>query len=381
METRLAELHSIFFMQNQSVKRSLPFDSVQMGRQATVQGPQTSLPWHASNRLLESICATDDHKQMQRHRLCGSQSIDAKDLYYNRIQVPPSGNEQGPNELHRRPLEIVPPAGPFERSGSFFPELYIQSEPLTGPRIYSFTAREVRSTPHYRTNHYQMSLQISPRKYRELSLTVTFTQASAYWRLFQISPSVACYWPRTTLPHVLQSQIENTLPEIIDMDDDSHIRLDYSLEGLRLLPWQLPRNQMCFPEASYGSFSHEALLSILDDMQCPKRFEHDLVRMCALRGPQWFLTVLDGQLLYESRNASSPVYTALNLYNIQLLHCLKAAPGIAKLAAIVVDPTTKCFQGYLREIPAEGNMYRMMWRARAEGNLYLGQDVKNGRSK
>lgn len=106
-----------------------------------------------------------------------------------------------------------------------------------------------------------------------------------------------------------------------------------------------------------------------------------------LSPPSRFVSCVNGILVYEIRLSNSEPSTEL-LYNIELLHCMRGAPGLANLVGIVVDVKRKYLKSYLieyskacRRIDRMGQDPSISWNRRQKWAKQLVETVAGLHSK
>ena len=91
-------------------------------------------------------------------------------------------------------------------------------------------------------------------------------------------------------------------------------------------------------------------MAFLNDLGCDQYLEDEVIQVQMLDPPSRFASCINGTMVYAMRLSDSGP-TAELLYNIELLHRMKEAPGFAKLVGIVTDNSRKRLQGYMIELP------------------------------
>jgi len=162
----------------------------------------------------------------------------------------------------------------------------------------------------------------------------------------------------------LQKQVENLISDVENVPDDAHLSVylphdgveaDESGQIIQLSPLPQPL-----------SAKAAEMLSLLDDLGCPRYCDTELIPIAMLRGPNIFATYLRGRLLYEVKFTSF-LPTDRSLYTVQLLHCMNGTPGIPKFAGVVVDSSGQQLRSYLKEIPGKGWMFDLITKGLEEG--------------
>jgi hypothetical protein len=270
----------------------------------------------------------------------------------------PSRGEYLESTLVSRPTHPRPPspspAGLFELSGNFFPELYTTHEGLSSVPVLIYSAFEGYSNAISRTNHYELYFLKSQRQWRKLSLSLTFCRASHYWDYTKLSTTEVAFGSTSyNLPRSLQDKLEQLLRGIEDLRQDTHLSLTVSEQVSTEigLPWSHFNVHQRLPEIERVG---KSLISNLDHLGCQRYYENEVVQIANFENPRAFAVCVGNRLLLESR--ISALAEDFSLYTIHVLHCLQGAPGIAKFAGVVTDSSGLHVKSFLREIPVKGWM-------------------------
>ena len=179
-------------------------------------------------------------------------------------------------------------------------------------------------------------------------------ESSIYWAASRVSkrrPQIretSISGLDSELPCSLRKQIQANLAQQDGIIENSEIRYEIS-EGT--LQEQCHDDGDSFRQSDNLSSSpcHNAL-AFLHDLGCPFYVEKQVFQLQMLDPPSRFVSCINGVLVYEIRLSNS-IPSAELLYNIELLHCMRGAPGLATLVGIVVDASRKYLKSYLIEYP------------------------------
>lgn len=233
------------------------------------------------------------------------------------------------------------PAGPLERSPSFFPEAYtnVNRLPMSGLIVIHSYQKEMFKD--CMTNSYDIFLIKSSRRWYRISTTVHIYRSSVYWTATQLSSQERIYADAhgkmagsAVLPYSLQSRIQLLLTA---EELDRVARFNLSLSDGREI--QISRSECHLPSAktlTELSNSVVAAWGFIDDLGCARYSENEVIRVQVLRAPFQFLSCLNGRAVVE-HVFDSPGPNGQMIYNIRVLHCMKGNDFFAQLAGVVVD--------------------------------------------
>ena len=179
-------------------------------------------------------------------------------------------------------------------------------------------------------------------------------ESSVYWAATRVSerrPQIretSISRLDSELPCSLRKQIQANLTQQDEIIEDSDFRYEISEGTLQEL---CSDDENSFRQSdNLPSSPYPNALAFLHDLGCPFFAEDQVFQLQMLDPPSRFVSCINGVLVYEIRLSSSVPSTEL-LYNIELLHCMRGAPGLATLVGIVVDTSRKCLESYLIEYP------------------------------
>ena len=241
------------------------------------------LLWNASGGYLGplmDILDASNRDQTQRHER----------TQRGRIEELREGGSQIEIDTGERLAEIPKPAGLFELSQTFFPELYTSEDSSTRLRLLAYSAYEENCTERSRANCYRIFFLERPRQWRRLSLSVTITRQSVYWSYTKLSSSarasgaVKC----ECLPHSLHKQVEDFISDLDTLQDDTHLSVCLP-DTAASAPGVVHKIQVS-PGQSHSTIAAEEMLRLFDDLGCPKYLENEIIPITMLRGPNIFAT-------------------------------------------------------------------------------------------
>ncbi|KAH7418993.1 kinase-like domain-containing protein [Cadophora sp. MPI-SDFR-AT-0126] len=261
-------------------------------------------------------------------------------------------------EMRRSHSYPPSPAGMFELSGNFFPEIYTTHKgPSTVPTVI-YSAFEEYSNGTYRSNHYQLFFLKTQRQWRRLSLTLIVNRGSKYWDYTKLSTTKVTFENTSyNLPRILQDKLEELLWGMEELYQDTHLSLTISeqVSPETGLPW----NHVCIrkqlPETERAG---RDLISNLDHLGCRRYNENEVVQVARLDNARALVVFVNNRLLFESR--ITKLSEDFALYTIHVLHCLQGTPGVAKFAGVVIDSGGQQVKSFLREIPIKGWIDRVI---------------------
>ncbi len=151
------------------------------------------------------------------------------------------------------------------------------------------------------------------------------------------------------LPWSLRKQIQTALSQAENYGEESDIKYYISDQDSFYVQGNGPFN-ISRPSENRSTSLCQNALAFLEDLGCPQFFENQVQQIQMLDRPSRFASCINGILVYEIRLTSSKP-SAEFIYNIELLHCMDGAPGLARLVGIVVDISRKYLKSYLIEFP------------------------------
>ena len=206
----------------------------------------------------------------------------------------------------------------------------------------------------------QVFLQEQPRKWSRLTLSLQIHKTSVYWTATKVSRKQAQTKQVTAssrslqFPRSLQKRVREILSRAQHCAEDS----DLMCQILDQDPVEAHDHGSCdspYLDTNWLKRRCQGAMAFLNDLGCDQYLEDEVVQVQMLDPPSRFASYINGAMVYEFR-LSSPEPSAELLYNIELLHRMKGARGIARLVGIVTDTGRKTLQGYLIEFP------RARWR-------------------
>ena len=321
---------------------------------------QSSLPWHANRDFVDTVTASGT-SQSQEHT-DSTQYLPGSTGWHEQWheRKPFLEEPTGFTHVFLGSLLSPEPTSLFEVSRNFFPETYTTDQRLPSSCLLVISSYEENSAGDYKTNFYRLFYLKSPRQWCRLSISIKIHRSSMYWVATKTSQDEhnnadALYKDGvSSLPYSLLTKIQEVLIEIDDVDPDVNLRFCISNPDFI----QKQPHKYCidsFPTSIESSSACQEILTLLDDMGCPRYCENEITQIEILDPPSHFASCINGMLVYETRFANSVPSPEL-LYNVKLLHCMTGVSECAKLVGIVVDTTGKHLKSYLIEFP------RARWR-------------------
>lgn len=365
VDERLAEIqHSILqtrhevFFQTDVVKRLLQSATTNDYFQGKLIDPQVTYSALPTRGFLETAMSIDNSPNDFLSKVVEIEPDSAKTLCPDdEVEPTPDSYAESAYYYLSKCKAFSKPISPLECSPNFLPETYTVDQRLSSNYLVVTTSYEEFSSDSQRTNIYRLFLQIAPRQWRKLIVTLKISRSSVFWdvtriakRGFNTRPSYNIAMP--SIPTTLLSQFQDCFSEMEDLVEDAHVRVSLcKREGFQTD--QLHRRDFRvdpFAADSKAIIASRTLLAFLDDLGCPRYFENEVTQIAMVEPPDRFAACVDGMLVYETKFAHpSPTYEAI--YNIQLLHCLKGVAGFVTFMGIVVDRSGKHLKSYLVKFP------------------------------
>ena len=251
--------------------------------------------------------------------------------------------------------EAPRPASPFERSSSFFPEIYTSDSRFPEPCLAATGSYQESSSNDYRVNFYRLFYLKSPRNCHRLSISIRIDRTSIYWlatnicqreyRTNENAPVVGSI----SLPYSLLRKVGDFLEETGSVQEDVHFHLALSeKDEVRRTQGQL-QPQTLFRDAQTALWSRQTLTN-LDDLGCPRYCEDQVVQIMPIEPSTRFISCVNGKLVCEIRFLR-PLPSPEFLYNIKVLHCMADVAGFARVRGVVTDAASTHLKSYLVDIP------------------------------
>ena len=175
---------------------------------------------------------------------------------------------------------------------------------------------------------------------------------------------------RDCLPARLIALFRRFISSQVSIKQDSHLSVFISGrmsldEDTRTSKPLVKLSQAPFPVASYL----QKMTAFLRHLNCPRYSEREIDQRPAARSqPQrYFLAHLQSRWVLQMRFGSEREAIDADLYVLQVLHCLKHAPGINPLIGVVLD-TDDVICAFLTELPAKGSVFNVILDAEENGS-------------
>ena len=313
----------------------------------------TSLPFSSGQRHKTAAAEFDSHSKTWKSLLTGDAS--------RRSEVPRERCEcnsstyqkrRSPTDTDDLKASILGPTSPFKVS---FPETYSVDQRLPINSFVVIDSCEHVSSVDCRTILCQIYLQNTPRKWYRWILSLQIRRSSIYWEATRVSRKHAQIKQITTssrslqLPHSLQMRIQATLSRAEIAGEDLHLRYRIlNRDYVQLEDDETSHNHHTDKKTFTSNCQNH--MAFLNDLGCDQYLEDEVIQVQMLDPPSRFASCINGTMVYEMRLSDSEP-TAELLYNIELLHRMKGAPGFAKLVGIVTDNSRRRLRGYMIELP------------------------------
>ena len=228
----------------------------------------------------------------------------------------------------------IGPATVLDESQNFFPERYTLESRIPDSCIMILQSYEESSTVDLRTNVYRSLYYKSPRRWQWLTIHVEVRRCSKYWNATKISP-VARRWSHpvvglaATLPPALLTHLQRSLGESGHRHDQQRIRPSFS-DDVTCEEIIVDATPESFLRASSSSLQSQDIMGYIRDLGCARYFESQVVQLEIIDPPSRFQSCINGILVYEIRPLEYHPNVEF-LYEIRVLHCMKGAPGFARL--------------------------------------------------
>jgi hypothetical protein len=260
------------------------------------------------------------------------------------------------------------PASPFEMSASFQPETYTVLD--AAPTLFSYSNREMDATEYTRVNQCAMFYSKAPRQWTRLTVSITTSVESKYWNLERVKSANLVPKATYALPISLASVLETFVRSCQNLKQDSHLsmflgnRSDLEKnEKASKLPVKFIK-----PPFRVQAYLQE-ITSMVYHSNCPRYSERELIQrpLYRYRPNNFFIAYLQSRWVFEFRFGSDKPQIDSHLYILQVLHCLRGAPGINPFIGVVLDEDSGIINAFLCELPARGNLFHIMTNANKSG--------------
>lgn len=77
------------------------------------------------------------------------------------------------------------------------------------------------------------------------------------------------------------------------------------------------------------------------------------------RPNNFFIAYLQSRWVLEYRFGSDKPHIDAHVYILEVLHCLRGAPGINPFIGVVLDDDSGIINGFLCELPAKGKLFHL----------------------
>lgn len=239
------------------------------------------------------------------------------------------------------------PASFLELSPNFLPEAYTNRTMI--PKVVIAAFWEESSSLLARTNRYRVLYFQSPRRWVLFDVSLEIPRSSIYWTIARISRRESMR-SRIVIPFCisasLRERLQRGLEKLENIKENAHIRL-------RLLDDNTGESDtprvICNALPKSSEPSERAILSSLRHLGCPRYSEDEVVQIAPLELPERFVACFNGKLVEEVKSPNGNQRSDF-LYNIQLLHCLRGTPGIARFVGLTFDKADH-LKSYLLKLP------------------------------
>ncbi|KAF2181028.1 hypothetical protein K469DRAFT_752905 [Zopfia rhizophila CBS 207.26] len=245
---------------------------------------------------------------------------------------------------------LATPITAFEASASFRPEAYTNVE--VTPRLFSHSEYQELVTEYTQTNRYAMFYCKSPRHWIRLTMSITISVESRYWDLLRVAPGRDVLSQQSYgLPTGLNSMVDTFLRDHPDFEQDGHLSL-YIGAGPANTALQISR-----PRFQATEYLKRAT-KFLYHLNCPRYKESALIQrplrtQCLNRE---FITIMQSQWVQDYRFGSDKAQIDASLYVLQVLHCLRGAPGIDPFVGVILDEQSEIIKSFLTKFSSGGDL-------------------------
>jgi len=269
-------------------------------------------------------------------------------------------------------LQQTSPASSFELSPSFRPEIYTIFKSGT-TRLVAYSGRQEHITDYTKVNRYEIMYLSKPREWMRLSMTITISVESRYWKYTGLAAGdVPLGWRRPNhLPLCLHSALETILASQLPLEQDSHLVIylggHSDLDDIGGLS-RLLKNVKKSPT------TEEYLWTVTDrlyHLNVPWYLETAVITHPISRDMQAMsFSFLESRWVLDNRFGSHIPQIDLMLYELRVLNSLRGAPSINPFIGIVVDPETTIAKRFLSELPAHRQLLAMLDEACKSGVIF-----------
>lgn len=250
------------------------------------------------------------------------------------------------------------PAGSFELSSSFFPEMY--TSVMAAPTLVSYDLELVQETSYTRISRCNAFYSPSPRKWLRITFLITVSFDSPYWSLVRIDTADMKWGNKGWfLPNRLNASLQGSLCHFDDLKQDSDISFYLGPSHDQSGTYQ-PLKLQLEPTQSPDNFRKSLLevTRIVHHWCCPRYSESDIVRRTLHPSSKRTSSVgyIGSQVTLLTQFMANQTDFDTFLYNMQISHCLHSKPGISRLLGLVYDQDSY-LSGYLSEMATNPFLY------------------------
>jgi serine/threonine protein kinase len=247
----------------------------------------------------------------------------------------------------------VEPITPFESSSNFIPEKYTICPKIRS--LQAFYTIEKSCSEVERVNEYHFWYAETPRKWRNLIVTLTTKTTSTFWSMCQSPRSGSQLIKVPWLPHPVERLLEDKISGLV-LSDISY--LSCSIEGG-------DKNVDTTPHFSHfqcltQEHSTHQFLDYVRDLGCPIFYENEIVSHHFLHANRFVSATPGGRMCIEDKICLCGYNIREAFWETQLLHCLKDSPYVVGLLGVVVDDTCSYVKSYLRALPPSRILLSML---------------------
>ena len=275
-----------------------------------------------------------------------------------------------PNQRTRSLLKVSP-ASALERSPSFLPQTYGDSDSMRS--LFCGHNWETGTTNYTRSLQFELFYWKERRNWIRLILRAEISVQSNFWNLISIkyhglAPKAQASY---VFPTSLASALETILETEPNVEQDSQISafLGHNSHAPGRLPLSLA-HKVSQPSSSVRMYLRGLTSEIHHlDLEC-RRYSDKQVSRVPLNPHQpsdLFVANIEGRWLLESRFGSEQSQIDANMYILKVLHKMKTTPGINPLIGVVQDVDESILNSFFCELPLKGRLCHVLGEANASG--------------
>ncbi|KAL9630872.1 MAG: hypothetical protein Q9164_006199, partial [Protoblastenia rupestris] len=263
------------------------------------------------------------------------------------------------------------PNGYFESTSSFYPEQYSTGGLFHDP-IFVFAI--MQSEEDYRTQKHFLMYAETPRRWRRIIVSTTFTAVqdrSAIPRIlapdnYEGSPKV--------LPPGLGSQLSSLLPRLELFNSVTSLSLSTVEDGKRQMIIDSRRIAILEDHKEIDMSNEDEVLESIEDLGCPQFLESEVIVKSRISSTYYMAWVECRPCIERKAPFVKAGTQSENGYrdffgDLKKINSLRGCAGVAEFIGVVLDDTRAHLRSYLYEYPAFGNLQTIFEYAQSKSEI------------